>query len=48
MPQAEVLPVGALDLGLELLPGSPVQPPVEVLSLVFGDFFAAESFLLSW
>jgi hypothetical protein len=47
MPHAGLLPVGTLDLGLELLPGSPVRPPGEALSPVFGDFFEADSFSLS-
>jgi hypothetical protein len=48
MPQAGLLPVGTLDLGLELLPWSPIWPPREALSPVFGDFFAGESLSLSW
>jgi hypothetical protein len=47
MPKAGLLPVGTLDLGLELLPGSPIRPPREALSPVFGDLFAAEFFSLS-
>jgi hypothetical protein len=46
-PQARLLPVGVLDLGLELLPESPVCPPGEALSPVFRDFFAVKSFSFS-